>query len=916
MSAFTRLATAASLAFVATAGPATAEISFTGRFDQALPGRGPAAIVAADMLGDASIDIVVTFAASGEVAILENDGTGAFSLADPGDLLSDPDAAGSPTQISAVSDDPGGVQVVDLNGDGRLDVVGVNRMGTPRFFSYLNNADLSVDPGGPRWIPSDMDASGGEGFDLTVTDWPNPADTFPDLVIATATGQVKIVLGRDGTGDFDTRLIFSATGEVGVLTDIKVADLIRSDPMLDILTVDNNLGQLVIWPGDPTLPGSLLDDQLVFVPTEVDGETVLPIEAFVEDFDSDMIPDALVVTESGHVLFFAGDESASVFAAPVITDLVAPLSADPATRMPTTFTSASLADVNGDGTRDLLVADAGDRGATEGFNWFSTYYGCPGLPIPTFDPDGSTCGLPSIHHASADLAPDRPFGIAAAQFDGQPGLEVAVLNGDASNLTLHRNDGSGAFLDAARSYSVGGATARGLDVTDFDGDGFADAAVGVVGLATVTTLRGDGLGGFQQAVALPGSGATNPSTVILESFAPEIDSDFDIIATFNSEHAFWQGSGASFTAPMSIPITGFPRTGDVGGSSALDLVTARNSPSGHSVARWINSGTGTFSDEDTWDNFFGFTDHAVGRFFGSSRADIVVFARASATPTDREGIWIIRHDGASDSYSDPVFQAFEDVDPVLGGFFSVRSSAVGDLDGDGRDELVVAAGNGLTLVFEPNGMGGFQLAPGSEMGIDLAGAGQSLLLADLNGDFDLDLIGAARGRVVVVEGTVGSRFLDAEAIALPTNIANDRVRAGDLTGDGLPELIVSSSATSDLTVFINRSVPPLRLFLGRPAPPETLYWLDVGDAAYDIVRGDLWALRSTESVDAASMLACDLATTEVSDPDPPPAAPATPPGAWPAWYYLLRCEGLDCVDPTYGTDSMGSIRVVGAGDCP
>jgi hypothetical protein len=242
--------------------------------------------------------------------------------------------------------------------------------------------------------------------------------------------------------------------------------------------------------------------------------------------------------------------------------------------------------------------------------------------------------------------------------------------------------------------------------------------------------------------------------------------------------------------------------------------------------------------------------------------------------------------------------------------------AAADLDRDGQAEVVAASAASLAIVLEGDPTAGLVLAPGTMPPYDTGGTPQGLLLEDVTGDAEPELIVATRNRVTVREGTGGPGFAPNPPVVLLSNIDNDRVRAGDLNGDGLPELLVTSSATSDVTVFVNASTAGLRLRVGRPAATrDTVSWNEQGaGATYDLLRGDLVdLLRNQRDITAAACLADDLATPEHEDPAPPPAR--QPGDTWAAWYYVVRCAGGECAELTYGADSFGLTRVPGAGDC-
>jgi hypothetical protein len=161
------------------------------------------------------------------------------------------------------------------------------------------------------------------------------------------------------------------------------------------------------------------------------------------------------------------------------------------------------------------------------------------------------------------------------------------------------------------------------------------------------------------------------------------------------------------------------------------------------------------------------------------------------------------------------------VDDVGG--FAIGPVALGDLDGDGLAELVIAAPNGgaetgvWRFMGTARGAMGLDTADGERLGGPDEGAGTSLAIGgDLDGDGLLDLLvgapgasvdGVERGGVALVSGAFGGTGLLADtATWLFGETAGAEAGAavaspGDIDGDGFADLLVGAPgavATSDL----------------------------------------------------------------------------------------------------------------------
>jgi hypothetical protein len=201
-----------------------------------------------------------------------------------------------------------------------------------------------------------------------------------------------------------------------------------------------------------------------------------------------------------------------------------------------------------------------------------------------------------------------------------------------------------------------------------------------------------------------------------------------------------------------------------------------------------------------------------------------------------------------------------------------------DVDGDCDDDLVIAAPGAAPEIWLQGPDGDFSAGPSLQVGAARGVAG-----ADVNGDGNLDLaLGSADASVLFGNGQ-GVFTEDADALqgALPTDVT--AMAFGDLSGDGVPELVVgqgSASAQPNL-VFLNEggvliraeaALPPLALKTRGVAISDVS-----GDGARDVVvaaeasrvrvyvnRGGLLEdrsfllLPSSDTVDAAALSVADL----------------------------------------------------------
>lgn len=888
--------------------PVLAGSAYCGRTDAALDFTGPMALAVADFYADPptnALDIAVTFGTGKRVVIYRNDGTGRFT---PTDELAPPGAPDT-SSASLVADRPTNIITDDFNGDLLPDIVGGNE-GIQRFFAYMNPGV----PGG--WSaagPADPDARRGNGFDLTSTDW--NGDTVRDLVFCYP-GRVGIALGSVDGGGFpngqwaDLALFSAPAPGGGTFTDVEVDHFLdlAGDvvPVPDVLVVDHTNSQLLVWPGDRQFGGTVDEDQIVRFTTQVGVQRVSPFEAIKDDWNGDTLPDVLVLTTEGYALYYQGAPTPSVFVAPVITDLLVGLAAPGAPRPITAFTAGAYQDVTGDGVADLVLADAGNSTSDQGFNWLTVIQGQVQNP-PTF-----TDGFGAIaqwHYAAGDLDRQRPGSLAVFDVDGDADPDIVLLNTKIRSLTVWKNDGTGRY-DGAASFAAGGPQPRGCAAADVTGDGIGDVLAPLFAgsdpaVRTPSLLVGDGAGGLGRGSLLPAPGAAGAHAALLEHF--DGDSNLDLLVTYAAEQYLWKGSGGgAFAAPVSLGIgAGEVKTGEMSGAGPLDLATADRFNS--RVGIWEGQGDDTFVGRQVLQPVDGYRDHVVGDFFAGAKDDIIV---AGTDPFGAPGLYVIRYDDASTSYPNPPpFLPLPAIDPAFSAFDDFARLAVGDFDGSGTLDLVAVSPGGDAFLFRNDGV---NLTLDFTVIVSVGGVPQNVLAADLTRDGITDLAVATTSKLTVADGAPVQPFTS--TVSLPTNISNDGLAAADMDGDLLPELIVVSQRTADVTVFCNLSSAPLTLRVGRPRTKDDLTWTDAGGGAiYDVARGDLRLAWQDRDLRGGTCLAQALSSPELNDTDPLPAL-GTPPSPFAGvgcWWYLVKCAGGGCVSPDFGAASDGNLRFDG-----
>ncbi|MGZ4809032.1 MAG: FG-GAP repeat domain-containing protein, partial [Thermoanaerobaculia bacterium] len=215
----------------------------------------------------------------------------------------------------------------------------------------------------------------------------------------------------------------------------------------------------------------------------------------------------------------------------------------------------AVADFNGDGNLDFVVADQTSNSVT-------IFYGAG---------NGSLTVSPAIAMGNT------PYEVVAADFNGDGIPDLATANGTApAAFTVRLGTGGGSF-GAANSFIGSGFGGLSMTVADFDGDGVLDAALVNFSNTSFTVFHGNGDGSFTAGVTY-GVG-TQPISIM----SGDLDGDGNIdIATANEGSnnvtvRFGDGAGGFAESVTRIVDASLPASiaaADFHGIGKMDLATA------------------------------------------------------------------------------------------------------------------------------------------------------------------------------------------------------------------------------------------------------------------------------------------------------------------------------------------------------
>ena len=343
-------------------------------------------------------------------------------------------------------------------------------------------------------------------------------------------------------------------------------------------------------------------------------------------------------------------------------------------------------------------------------------------------------------------------------------------------------------------------------------------------------------------------------------------------ASFGAVSTYSTGAGSN---PASIAVA------DVNGDGRPDLVTANNSSSG-TAGVLLGQAGGGFAPINSYpaggSNTYGI---AVADVNGDGRLDIVTVNRQSNTA----GVLLAQAGGgfapvssySTGTSSSPLGIAVADVNgdgrPDLltasigsnavgvllgqagGGFAPVSnystgansnpySIAVGDINGDGRLDLVTANSSNSTAGVLL-GLAGGSFAAVSSYSTGIFSGPVSIAVADVNGDRRLDIVtanpGSATAAVLLAQAGGGFALVNSYttgASSFPQGIA-----VADVNGDGRPDLLTANSSSNAVGVLLGLAgggfAPVSNYSTGPSSLPQGIAVADVnGDGRPDLVTAN------------------------------------------------------------------------------
>ena len=408
---------------------------------------------------------------------------------------------------------------------------------------------------------------------------------------------------------------------------------------------------------------------------------------------------------------------------------------------------------------------------------------------------------------------DYPVGsfdkVTVADFNGDGLPDMALANSLSNAVSVFLQNPDGTFQPAV-NYSAGKQPSS-VQAADINGDGKQDLIVINTGDNTLGVLLGNGDGTFQTQLTTP-LPVTTPSFssypfMVLGDWNGDGKIDIALAGALPQAGSYalavmLSKGGGTFQTPVTYSLTATPfalNAADFNSDGKLDLVTAGSS----GVSVWLGNGDGTFKAAIST----AASQHVeqgvllvIADFNQDGHPDIATATQGTVSDQGVPDLTVFLGNG------DGTFQ------PNIISSLQYFPLAVGDLNGDGKPDLIATTGSMTATALLNSGNATFTVGPSVDLwSQDVSGP---ITLAELNGDQKLDLLagltavdGSANlGIVSVLYGNGDGSFAEFPSYGATTSQISIPLVAADFNNDGKPDLataFVGPEGYSNIRLLLN-----------------------------------------------------------------------------------------------------------------
>jgi len=760
------------------------------------------AIASADLDGDGKPDLVATDHYKDAVLIFKNTGSKAAPFSSNANLVL---PAGDATY---------GLSVADFNNDGKPDIAVVSE-NSDRAFIFKNTST-----NGTISFATLLEfKTGYEPFKICSGDLDN--DGRPDLaVLSRFTYNVSILrnISENGNIDFAGRLDFGYAGN-----DITMGD-IDADGWQDLTISPQGSGMVTVLRNISTNGGiNFMVNEFKLTTTGHNGITI-------GDLDGDQKPDVAAITGSNIFSVIRNTSTpGSVSFSPPQTYLIG---------KNTSSTAISLTDLEGDGKPDVVIANSNSDSLSVYRN-LSSQSSIGFAPPVTYLTGSSPYGL-----AMADYDNDGKPDIAVANNGGTKSGSISLLKNQVIEPTLKSfkqvaEPGgydvliNGTNLLKASSLTFGGKPAQSFSIISANAI-LAIAPKNTEGSISVTTPYGSAtLTGFNN-IPIPTITSFSPVSASAGSIITITGTNFNDTAEGNS--VYFGAVKATITYASTTTIKVIVPTG----ATYQPISVICNTLTAFSSKPFIL----TFPSESlsptlyTRKSNYLYTDNKlplsvnIADFNNDGKSELIITCTGGQ-------IQIFQNTtGGGANWFSPGYYS-----NLYGNDSNPLNTSYGDLNGDGKLDLLVSNGNSSTVSVFRNTSTGQSISFANKLDLTVAST-PYVFIRDLDGDGKAEIISANlnSNTISVLKNTTIAGVLSfAPKIDFATGTGPGCISVADLDGDGRPELLVANRVSKTVSVFKNNCTPGSISFSSKTdfdalSSPFDLKTADIdGDDKTDIV---------------------------------------------------------------------------------
>ena len=808
--------------------------SFASKIDIPV-GNDPRAIAIGDVDGSALPEIVVANAGSSSLTVLRNSSR-------PGNIT----AASFDLRVDfPTGSHPFSVAINDIDLDGRPELVSANlSAGT---VSVLHNTGVNGTIYPTSFASRTDYAAGTFPRSLVVNDL--DGDGRPDIaVVNEQSNTISLLRNTAVTGTIDQNSFVLAPGNslaTGNNPNCIIASDIDGDGRADLVVSNFGSNSISVFRYLGSL-GVLTTGS--FAPRKDFATAAQPFFVAAGDADGDGKPDLVTANASSNSLSVLRNTSALFN----ITEFsLAPKVDFPVGNYPV---SVAIGDLDGNGIPELIAANAGSNSVSV------LAINLPQPPVitsfsPASGPVGTTVTITGTGFNTTPANNVVYFGAvkAVVSASSATSLTVAVPAGATYQPLSVLNTASGLTAFASKPFNPTFTNPFGTGIP-------ADYFKPRVDFST-------GNNAFLYGVAfgdLDGDG--KPDMIGVNRIA-------QTISVLRNTSATGTITASSFAAPLVISTPNYPESvvlTDIDGDGKLDIVAANPGNYSFSVLRNMASPgaltAASFAARVDFSTSVYISSLATGDLDGDGKPDVIVSNLYSGT------VSVLRNISALGAVNAASFMG--KIDFAAGNY--PRALAISDVDGDGKPDIVVAneRSNNVSVLRNTAAFANINAASfAARTDFPVGTNPPSIAVGDVDGDGKPDIVAANYGSntVSVLRNTSTSGIVNAASFAAKADFATGinpfSVVIGDVDGDGKPDLVTANSNANTISVLRNTAAP------GNIMASSFSGKVDFSTSGYplSVVTGDLDGDGVAE-VAAANAATGTISVFQVSKPVPMTAA--------------------------------------------